>query len=261
LIVKHRAYILSLSEETRNKFLMRDLRMHLGAKIVLGKNGAEFDFPIYGKQAKIAHFLPNRQLTRNEKACVDGHRKMIRQAVEDDVDIAYFLEDDAELPLNFSHIINDTSLVNIKPILCLIAYERERILCRKILLGKLRNFYKCYSMPTCAQFYMINKPALLLLDKEWQEREYTEVADFPTWYWDQIEFLLAPSNQSAHVVRKESTIGIARFDQSDSYFLRRAGKYTCIFWLLYLKEFMTLRAYFAMVHARLIRNLIRMFFG
>lgn len=240
---------------------MRDLRKHLEAKIVLGKNGAEFDFPIYGKEAKISHFLSNRQLTRNEKACVDGHRRMIRQAIDDDVDIAYFLEDDAELPLNFSQIIKNTSLVNMKPILCLIAYEQEKILCRKIRRAKLRNFYKCYSMPTCAQFYMLNKAALVLLDKEWQERQYTEVADFPAWYWDQVEFLLAPSDQSAYVVREVSTIGFARFHQIESNFLRRAGKYSCLFWLLYLREFMTLRAYLAMVHARLIRNLIRMISG
>ena len=254
--MKHSAYVLSLSEETRTEFLIRDLRIHVEAKVILGVKGDSFAYSNYGNEAKISQLLSNRILTRNEIACVDGHRRMINQAVKDDVDIAYFLEDDAAIPSNFCDLIEEASLFNQEPSLCLISYEREKVLCRKIRHGKLRNFYKCYALPTCAQFYMLNKAALILLDKGWQTREYAEVADFPTWYWDKVNFLLAPSNRAAPVIRQDSTIGFARFDNHTSDFLKRVGKYSCVFWVCNLREFMSLRAYTAMVHARLIRILL-----
>ena len=257
MTLKRAAYVLSLSEQTRNKSLIPDLRKNLETKIILGKKGDEFKNLHFGDEVKISQILSNRKLTRNEIACADGHRRLIQQAVIDQVDVAYFLEDDAALPSNFAHLLDDMSLLHSNPSLCLISYEKKKILCRKIFYGRLRNFYRCYSIPTCAQFYALNRSALLRLEKEWQNRSCAEVADFPTWYWDEVKFYLAPLNLSAEVIRQNSTIGFDRFDSNQSNFLKRIKKYFCIFWFFELREYMSLRAYIAMVHARLIRGFIR----
>jgi len=254
---KRAAYVLSLSEQTRNKALIPDLRKNIETKIILGKQGVEFKNFQLGDDAKISQILYNRKLTQNEIACADGHRRLIQQAVSDQVDIAYFLEDDAELPSSFAHLLDDMSLVNPNPTLCLIAYEKKKILCRKIFYGRMRKFYKCYSIPTCAQFYVLNRSALILLEKEWKKRSCAEVADFPTWYWDKVKFYLAPLSQSAVVIRGKSTIGFARFDSNGSNIAKRIKKYLCIFWLFELRGYMSIGAYIAMVHARLIRGFIR----
>jgi len=255
--IKQKAYVLSLSDKTRNSNLKKDLESVISVEIVKGFNGNKHPELIGKINLTISKKLQNRSLNLNEIACAQGHRNMVIKALQDDTDIAYFLEDDAELPANFSTVVFSKALNVAKPTLCLISYDDESVLSYRINHGLQQGFARCMSLPTCAQFYAINKQGIELLAGQWRTRECSEVADFPTWYWDYVKFMLSPLDQKAIVAREHSTIDASRLKIQSSTFINRLSRYSFLTWLLYFRNSLSINAYTAFVHGRLVQIIVR----
>lgn len=254
--VKQKAFILSLKDETRNLNLKNDLENQIAVEICKGFDGNKRPEILQSIDIGVSKKLQNRELNLNEIACAQGHREMLIKASNDGIDVAYFLEDDAVLPDEFNALELSMNLNVAMPVLCLLSYESEKVLSFRLRNGPFDGFAKCISLPTCAQFYAINKRGLDLLAQEWSNRKCSEVADFPTWYWDQVRFFLAPLNKKAIVSRESSTINSSRLKSSRSTLGNRLIRYSCLTWFLYFRKSLSIKAYLAFFHGRLLQSIL-----
>lgn len=254
-----KAYVLAMSGIPRNPNLIRELKKQMPVEIVSGIdaiNSPEFLEKIFFPVTKLTL---NRELTVTEQACTQGHREMILRAGEDSCSIAIFLEDDAGIPVGFDFELLLERLSIEQPILCLIASEPRHILSKKIKTSGFDFYERCLSLPNCAQFYVINWSGIQRLSESWRWRECSDVADFPLWYWDLVDFLLPPKPMRVEIAVAKSLIGQERLKLKRSGIWYLFNKFSCFYWFRYMREYCSLNSYLAFTIGRQIVTLRNIF--
>lgn len=250
-----KAYVLAMSGIPRNPNLIMELERHMPVEIISGIDASNNPECVSEITFSITRLTLNRELTLAERACTQGHRDMILRASEDHSSIALFLEDDAEIPVRFDFDRLTEDLFSERSLLCLISSNPRQILSKKSATRDLKSYEKCLSLPNCAQFYAINFSGIQRLAETWKLRECSDVADFPIWYWDLVDFLLPPKSMRVEIVLAKSLIGNGRLKVRRSGIAYRIKKFTCFVWFRYLRNYCSLNSYVAFTYGRLIVNL------
>ena len=250
-----KAYVLAMSGIPRNPNLIEQLEQHMRVEIISGIDSRNNPESLEVISFPVTKFTLNRELTLTERACTQGHRDMILRAYEDGPKVALFLEDDAEFPdeFDFAPLLND--LFSEKPILCLIAFNARFILSKKAVSKGFDSYEKCLSLPNCAQFYAVNLNGIRKLSVTWKLRECCDVADFPIWYWDLVDFLLPPKSIRVEIAQARSLIGPERLKLTRSSAIYRIKKFSCFYWLRHMRSYCSLNSYIAFTFGRQIASI------
>lgn len=254
-----KAYVLAMSGIPRNPNLIRALEKHMSVEIISGIDPRNSPESLEEITFPVTRLTLNRELTLTERACSQGHRDMILRAYEDCPSIALFLEDDVEIPYGFDFAPLISDLDTDQPILCLISSTARQILSKRAVSQRFDSYEKCLSLPTCAQFYAVNWSGVQRISETWKLRECSDVADFPIWYWDLVDFLLPPKSMRVEIALAKSLIGPERLKLKSSSPIYRIKKFSCYFWFSQMRNYCSLKSYIAFTFGRQIASARNLF--